>query len=180
MNVHPGIDDDELEACPFCGGEATISEGSQGGKQSGGAKPWWYVECIDCAAMTDSVEAWNARTRLPEAVEHQDSLSLIRLIELLKAMDLQATKLTHFEGAEEIIDGYQFNTGCWHRILGCIAGHQVSKWLQTPEGQARVAEAAELARLTIEEMRKAREIDPKILNERFTSRSPLAEFRKEE
>jgi hypothetical protein len=88
-----------------------------------------------------------------------DSEMLVRLIELIKAMDMQATKITRAEGDEEVVEGYRFNTGCWHRILGTIAGHEVSKWLRTPEGQARMKEAAERARATIEELEKARAID---------------------
>lgn len=62
MNEEPA-DDVILKPCPFCGGEADVSEGTQGGHE---ARPWWYVECIKCAAMADSVDAWNSRTA-PEA-----------------------------------------------------------------------------------------------------------------
>jgi len=42
--------------------------------------------------------------------------------DLVHAMDVQATKLTHMEGDEEIIHGYQFNTGLFHALLGLLAG----------------------------------------------------------
>lgn len=42
--------------------------------------------------------------------------------DLVHAMDVQATKLTHMEGDEEIIYGYQFNTGLFHALLGLLAG----------------------------------------------------------
>lgn len=44
-----------LKPCPFCGGEASESEG-----RNEDGKPWLYVECIDCAAMAD-VDVWNKR-----------------------------------------------------------------------------------------------------------------------
>lgn len=59
-----------LMPCPFCGGEATFSEG-----KTGDGKPWHYVECSDCGSMGPSVsyadhniavksalaDAWNRR-----------------------------------------------------------------------------------------------------------------------
>jgi hypothetical protein len=89
----------------------------------------------------------------------RDSEALVRLIELIKAMDLQAERRTERQGDEDVIMGYSFNTGLWHRILGTIAGHACAKWIQTPEGQARIKEAAERAAATIEELEKARAID---------------------
>ena len=59
-----------LAPCPFCGGEATFSEG-----KTGDGKPWHYVECSECEAMGPGVsyadhniavksvlaDAWNRR-----------------------------------------------------------------------------------------------------------------------
>lgn len=53
-----------LKPCPFCGGEAYLSQG-----QIGPAKAIAdYVECLECAASADmfydkylAIEAWNRR-----------------------------------------------------------------------------------------------------------------------
>lgn len=57
MNVEPA-DDVVLKPCPFCGSEADVSEGTQGGDAH---LPWWYVECMACSATAESVEQWNQR-----------------------------------------------------------------------------------------------------------------------
>ncbi len=57
MDEEPYIAPDDLLACPFCGGEASVSEGSKKG-----GEPWWYIECIDCASTAESVDVWNKRT----------------------------------------------------------------------------------------------------------------------
>jgi hypothetical protein len=106
----------------------------------------------------------------------RDSEALVRLIEIIKAMDLQAERITERQqmtcrdGAdqdprEDVIVGYKFKTGLWHRLLGTIAGHACAKWIQTPEGQARIKEASERAAATIEELEKARAIDWKKLRD---------------
>lgn len=112
------------------------------------------TDSVSPAALQEMVE------RLRCAGSETASTGLLaRLIDLIKAMDMQATRITRVEGDEEVVDGYRFNTGCWHRILGLIAGHEAAAWLRTPEGQARVKEAAERAASTIEELEKARAID---------------------
>ncbi len=55
----------ELEPCPFCGGEASVSEGTMGGK------PSWYIECCECSAMVDEVELWNRRVLRQEGREQE-------------------------------------------------------------------------------------------------------------
>jgi hypothetical protein len=57
VNEEPA-DDVILKPCPFCGGEADVSEGTLGG-----VLPWWYVECIQCSATAESVDSWNARAK---------------------------------------------------------------------------------------------------------------------
>ncbi len=56
----PELKDGDLKCCPFCGGEADVSQGEQGGL------PYYYIECFDCSAMADSVMQWNKR-HSPEA-----------------------------------------------------------------------------------------------------------------
>jgi Lar family restriction alleviation protein len=60
----------DLYACPFCGGEASMSTGKIGPARAIAD----YVECLTCAASSDmffskeqAIEAWNKRT-LPEGV----------------------------------------------------------------------------------------------------------------
>lgn len=57
MDEEPYIVDGDLKPCPFCGGEADVSQGSKGPDNT----PWWYVECVGCASMAESVEIWNKR-----------------------------------------------------------------------------------------------------------------------
>lgn len=65
MNEEPFIDEEkDLKPCPFCGGEATVSQGSKANDE-----PWWYIECCKCAGMAESVEDWNRRTPVAEQVE---------------------------------------------------------------------------------------------------------------
>ena len=56
MDEEPFITPEDLKHCPFCGGEADVSLG-----QKGDGFNWWYVECVKCGAMCDSVEDWNRR-----------------------------------------------------------------------------------------------------------------------
>lgn len=55
----------ELKACPFCGGEASLSQGQMGPTRAQAD----YVECLDCAASGEmffskdmAMRVWNART----------------------------------------------------------------------------------------------------------------------
>lgn len=55
----------ELKPCPFCKGEADISEGYQ---NTNPKTRMYYVECIECAASAGwnafklmAIEAWNKR-----------------------------------------------------------------------------------------------------------------------
>jgi hypothetical protein len=59
MTEEPYLNDNDLKPCPFCGGEANVSEGTMGGGET--LRPWWYIECDKCSATCESVEAWNAR-----------------------------------------------------------------------------------------------------------------------
>lgn len=164
-----------------------ITTGDVSDDSFGSAIGVWTTDAIEAARFSSRKIAQTLRYRHfhPEApveeCEHlfqcgissesranNDTDTLIRLIELLKAMDMQAEKIIRTEGAEEIIVGYRFNTGCWHRILGTIAGHDASKWLQTPEGRARVKEAVERAQATIEELRGNRPSWDEIKDKRFT------------
>ena len=52
---------DKLKLCPFCGGEADPSEG-----QKGDGSPYYYVECLRCAATAEGAEAWNTRVPVSE------------------------------------------------------------------------------------------------------------------
>ncbi len=100
------------------------------------------------------------RTQPSSAVEQDSSRDFLeRLITVIRSMDLQAEKLTKRDGDEDVVIGYKFNTGCWHRILGMISGHRAVQWVRTPEGQAVIKKSAERARATIEELEKARAID---------------------
>ena len=49
------MNDEELKACPHCGGEASYSVG-----EKGDGSPYPYVECIDCGATAEP-EMWNQR-----------------------------------------------------------------------------------------------------------------------
>lgn len=112
--------------------------------------------------LQNAIDFLHGRVAQPEELSaelRRDSETLVRLIEMVKAMDMQATRIIRVEGDDEIIEGYRFNTGLWHRILGTIAGHACAKWIQTPEGKARIAEAADRAAATIEELDKARAIN---------------------
>lgn len=55
---------EELKNCPFCGGEASLSEGQMGSARAIA----YFVECIECAATSDmlfstveAIEKWNSR-----------------------------------------------------------------------------------------------------------------------
>lgn len=54
-----------LKACPFCNGEASLSEGQIDTDSA------YYVECLDCAASSEmkfyieeAQEAWNKRAEV--------------------------------------------------------------------------------------------------------------------
>lgn len=113
----------------------------------------------ECTAHVAAIHYQDQRAERAEAAlatAMKDSEALVRLIELIRAMDLQAQREV---GADDAIIGYRFNTGCWHRILGMVAGHECAAWIRTPEGQARIREASERARATIEELEMAQAID---------------------
>jgi len=71
VNDEPHIKEGDLLPCPFCGGEADVSAGTQG------QIPWWYVECIKCAALCNSVEDWNRRAA-PAAPEDNSGIVNLR------------------------------------------------------------------------------------------------------
>lgn len=54
----------ELKPCPFCGGEADLSDTAVRTKQG---KKLWSVECMECGVILDresredALEAWNNR-----------------------------------------------------------------------------------------------------------------------
>lgn len=56
MKTRPNIDCEQLLPCPFCAGEASISQG-----QAGDKKPFWYIECCKCSATAESDAIWNSR-----------------------------------------------------------------------------------------------------------------------
>lgn len=72
----------ELEPCPFCGGEATTSHGSNAAGQ------FFFVSCEECGCRTrdfykwfdsenyeiKAVEAWNTRKPIDEIVEQLEEL----------------------------------------------------------------------------------------------------------
>lgn len=64
----------ELLPCPFCGGEAEITVGEQGGQ------PTEYVECLGCEALGESGAAWNRRVRPPLRESTVKTLRRIALI----------------------------------------------------------------------------------------------------
>lgn len=66
MNRRPSINYDQLLPCPFCAGEASISQGRM---EDG--KPYWYIECVMCAATAESDAIWNTR-KFPEATSNEE------------------------------------------------------------------------------------------------------------
>lgn len=63
MMNKPQLFTGDLKPCPFCGGEASVSQGEQDGR------PFYYIECDDCTGTADSVTAWNKRQSAPPEVE---------------------------------------------------------------------------------------------------------------
>lgn len=49
-----------LLPCPFCGGEASHSTGT-----NGDGSVWPYIECVECAAMAEP-NIWNKRAAVPD------------------------------------------------------------------------------------------------------------------
>lgn len=82
------------------------------------------AEAAAAKAREDFKVANNAATewRSQTVALHPFKVQYEKIVEQVRAMDLQAEKLTRQEGDEDVIIGYKFNTGCWHRILGLIAG----------------------------------------------------------
>lgn len=60
-----------------------------------------------CLELTLRVEALEEREK---AVKH-----------VISGIDAQAKRLTRREGDDDIITGYQLNTGLWHRLLGLLS-----------------------------------------------------------
>lgn len=46
---------------------------------------------------------------------------------LVRAMDLQAERITKLEGDEWVVVGYKWNTGLWHRLLGMLLDGNLEK-----------------------------------------------------
>ncbi|WP_431018197.1 Lar family restriction alleviation protein [Burkholderia gladioli] len=66
----------ELLACPFCGGRASSSQQTTGGR--------WAAYCLDCEAMVDgefsepdAISAWNRRASPAPAISESDLLALL-------------------------------------------------------------------------------------------------------
>lgn len=58
----------EIKACPFCGGEASLSDGYMGYSTVG-----YFIECIDCGASSHmnpdkniTTNDWNNRVKCGE------------------------------------------------------------------------------------------------------------------
>jgi len=44
VNEEPDLHGIDLKPCPFCGGEADVSEGTMGSGER--LRPWWYIEWL--------------------------------------------------------------------------------------------------------------------------------------
>ena len=54
-----------LKPCPFCGStNVAVNQGL-----TAAHTPWFHVQCGDCLATGDSVEAWNRRVEVPLLAE---------------------------------------------------------------------------------------------------------------
>ena len=79
-----------LDRCPFCGGEAEVSEGTQGGSEP---RPWFYIECTSCAASANSVADWNARCAPSQAGAIPEGM-VLKEVERILAADPWLSRLT--------------------------------------------------------------------------------------
>jgi hypothetical protein len=59
MKTRPDINYEQLLPCPFCAGEASISQGIS--DPHGKRTPYWYIECLGCSATAESDAIWNTR-----------------------------------------------------------------------------------------------------------------------
>lgn len=66
MKTRPDINYEQLLPCPFCAGEGSISQG-----RMGDGKPYWYIECVGCAATAESDAIWNTR-KFPGPTTHEE------------------------------------------------------------------------------------------------------------
>lgn len=104
----------ELAPCPFCGGEASFSEG-----QTGDGKPWLYVECLGCSASGPSINyadhgialkeclaaAWNERSS-PNA-EKASGIKFAGALRTVKfAKRMNAVKAKHAAELKQARDDY--------------------------------------------------------------------------
>lgn len=69
MKTKPTISYEQLLPCPFCAGNASISQGQQG--KGGDMRPFWYIECVMCSATAESDSIWNTR-KFPSGTSHDD------------------------------------------------------------------------------------------------------------
>lgn len=117
-----------------------------------------------------------AITARDEAERERDNagLALWELAAHIESMDVQAQKLTKREGGEEIITGYRWNTGSWHRLLGAVRSHDYRRLgtLKSTEQTALAASKARVVEAEVEtQVQKGLVIVARILTEQAEARA---------
>jgi hypothetical protein len=101
QSEQPFLVEGDLKPCPFCGGEADVSEGTKGDNE-----PWWYVECMKCGATGESVEAWNKRPAQEAPLEGDAAAKELRDADIVARLRLIADEMyglgTHHDFLQEV------------------------------------------------------------------------------
>lgn len=97
----------EIKRCPFCGGEATLT--NKLSKDEYGQR-LWNVCCFGCANRTSSywdkeiaIEAWNTRKPLERVIERLEDIKLCRVEQCHEDYELEVMTERNFDDAIEIV-----------------------------------------------------------------------------